>query len=169
MGSLIDNLLKLSRVSRAEMKRQEIDLSTMVDAVVSRFRDTDMSRAVEVSIEPELKTIGDEALVRAVIENLIGNAWKFTSKTEGAKIGFGRAEHNGEPMFFVSDNGAGFDMDYRDKLFGAFQRLHSPVEFEGTGIGLATVQRIVNRHGGKVDAVSSKGNGAIFYFSLESA
>jgi len=166
MGLLIDNLLKLSRVSRTEMKRQEIDLSDLTKKIVERSREIDPERNVEVVIAPGLKAFGDEVLVRAVLENLIRNAWKFTSKTDDARIEFGKTERDGEKVYFVADNGAGFAMEYRDKLFGAFQRLHSPAEFEGTGIGLATVQRIVNRHGGKVEAEGSVGKGATFYFSL---
>lgn len=166
MGLLIDNLLKLSRVSRAEMKRNEIDLSDLATRAVERLRETGSKHIVDVTIAPGVKAFGDEVLVGAVLENLIGNAWKFTSKTDGARIEFGKTERNGESMYFVSDNGAGFAMQYRDKLFGAFQRLHSLAEFEGTGVGLATVQRIVNRHGGRVDAEGSVGNGATFYFSL---
>lgn len=166
MGALIDDLLKLSRVSRAEMKRQQIDLSNMVESIIVRCRQIEPDRNVEVNVEPGLKAFGDEVLVRAILENLIGNAWKFTSKTDAAEIRVGKRDHNGDEMFFVADNGAGFDIAYRDKLFSAFQRLHSPAEFEGTGIGLATVQRIVSRHGGSVDADGVVGKGATFYFSL---
>ena len=119
-----------------------------------------------VQIAADLNAIGDEVLIRSLLENLISNAWKFTSRTENAEIEIGQIVEDGLAVFYVKDNGAGFDMEYRDKLFGAFQRLHSPAEFEGTGIGLATVQRIVNRHGGKVDAVGKPGSGATFYFSL---
>lgn len=166
MGQLIDDLLKLSRVSRVEMRRDEVDLSAMAGRVIQGHRESEPLRAVEAVVEPGMSVLADGILLRSVLENLIGNAWKFTSKTEGPRIEIGSTERNGEKMYFVKDNGAGFDMAYRDKLFGAFQRLHNPRDFEGTGIGLATVQRIVNRHGGTVDAEGSPGGGATFYFSL---
>lgn len=166
MGQLIDDLLKLSRVSRAPMKADDIDLTAMAEKIFRRLRDTEATRDVKIEIEPGLKAIGDEVLTRSIMENLINNAWKFTSKRADASISVGQTTWNGQRMFYVKDNGAGFDQAYRDKLFGAFQRLHSPAEFEGTGIGLATVQRIVNRHGGTVDAVGEVNKGAVFYFSL---
>lgn len=166
MGELIDDLLKLSRVSRAEMKQDHLDLTLAAQRIIERLRETEPNRNVDVRIADGLTATGDEVLVRSLLENLFSNAWKFTSKTDDASIEFDVAEKDGRKFFFVRDNGAGFDMEYRDKLFGAFQRLHSPAEFEGTGIGLATVQRIVNRHGGTVDAVGEPGAGATFFFSL---
>lgn len=166
MGDLIDDLLKLSRVSRAEMKRDSIDMSLLAERLLERHREVEPQRNVEVEVEQGLTAFGDEVLVRALLDNLFSNAWKFTSKTDAAKIEFGQTVRDAQPAFYVRDNGAGFDMTYADKLFGAFQRLHSPSDFEGTGIGLATVQRIVNRHGGTVSAEGEPGKGATFYFSL---
>ncbi|HZY99169.1 MAG TPA: ATP-binding protein, partial [Candidatus Baltobacteraceae bacterium] len=130
------------------------------------LRERDPDRDVEFSIEPGLLTSGEPNLLRAVLENLMGNAWKFTRKAEGPRIAVGRTE---EGEFVIRDNGAGFDMAYGNKLFGAFQRLHANEEFEGTGIGLATVARIVHRHGGSIRAEGEIGKGATFYFSLPGA
>jgi signal transduction histidine kinase len=165
MARLIDDMLLLSRLSRSDMRRNDIDLSPMAAEVIENLREGEPDRKVEVSIEPGLIASADERLVRVLLQNLIGNAWKFTSKQEDASIAVERA--NGDPtVFCVRDDGVGFDMAYADKLFGAFQRLHSAGEFEGTGVGLATVQRIVHRHGGRAWAESEPGTGATFYFTL---
>ena len=162
MGELIDDILMLSRVSRAEIRRTGVDLHTLSQSVVTELRDAEPHRKVEIEIESGLSAQGDPALLRVMLENLWSNAWKFTARTKDARIEFGR---NGDG-YFLRDNGAGFDMAYVNKLFGAFQRLHTSSEFAGTGIGLATVQRIVHRHGGQVRAEGRIGHGATFYFSL---
>ena len=167
MGQLIDDLLRLSRVTRAEMRHVPVDLSTLAAEIVAELRKSAPQRTVETVIAPGLTTRGDPALLRVMLENLLGNAWKFTGRTEGARIEFAATRgDNGEPLFRVRDNGAGFDMTYVDKLFGTFQRLHSPDEFPGTGIGLATVQRVVHRHGGHIHAEGAPGGGATFTFTL---
>ncbi|MGB8993410.1 MAG: MASE3 domain-containing protein [Desulfobaccales bacterium] len=167
MGELIDALLLLSRMARAEMRRQPVDLSAQAQAIAADLKGADPERRVEVIIEDGLTAEGDPTMLRAVLENLLGNAWKFTGKVPRARIEFGAlppaADNRG---FFVRDNGAGFDMAYVDKLFGAFQRLHGTSDFAGTGIGLATVQRIIHRHGGRVWAEGVVGQGATFYFTL---
>jgi PAS domain S-box-containing protein len=167
MGLLIDDLLRLSRVTRAEMRQVPVDLSALADDVLAELRRSDPQRAVDVVIAPGLTTRGDPALLRVLLENLLGNAWKFTGRTGAARIEFAAARgDDGEQVFQVRDNGAGFDMNYVGKLFGAFQRLHSPDDFPGTGIGLATVQRVVRRHGGSVRAEGAPGRGAAFHFTL---
>lgn len=168
MGALIDDLLELSRVTRREMATVPIDLSLIAHEVIEELQTAEPDRKVEVIIQPGLKADGDTNLVFIVLQNLLGNAWKFSSRQEVAKIEFGTTRYEGEEVFFVRDNGAGFDMQYGNKLFGAFQRLHHNNEFEGTGIGLATVQRIVHRHGGWVKATAVIGQGATFYFTLGS-
>ena len=166
MGHLIDDMLQLSRLSRGEINRQEVDLSVLAGEIVEDLQHTAPQRKVVFEIAKGITVFGDAVLLRAVLDNLLGNAWKFTAKTPEARIAFGRREEGGKEFLFVKDNGAGFDMAYGDKLFGAFQRLHSSQEFEGTGIGLATVQRIIHRHGGTVRAEGAVGQGATFYFSL---
>lgn len=166
MAGLIDDLLALSRLTRAEMKRAPVDLSASARSVVEELRQRDPQREVIVDIADNLKAEGDERLLHVALENLLGNAWKFTSKIPGAHIEVGQEMQEGKPVFFVRDNGAGFDMAYSDKLFGAFQRLHGVSEFEGTGIGLATVQRVIRRHGGRIWAEGAVGKGATFYFTL---
>ena len=166
MALLIDDLLNLSRVTRREINRTEVNLSNLANDISRNLQERNPERNVNINIEDELFLNGDEGLMRIVLENLIGNAWKFTAKTENAEISFGKQIFDEKIWFFVRDNGAGFDMNYADKLFGAFQRLHSKNEFEGTGIGLATVQRIINRHGGFVRAEGKVGEGAIFYFTI---
>ena len=165
MGELIDALLTLSRVSRHSMECKPVSLSSLAREVVEELRRQDPGREVEVSIAPDMRTEGDGHLLRILLENLFANAWKYTGKTTQARIAFDSREENGERVFFLRDNGAGFDMRYVDKLFGAFQRLHGE-EFEGTGIGLATVQRIVHQHGGRVWAEGEPDKGATFFFSL---
>ncbi|HEY0295808.1 MAG TPA: ATP-binding protein [Bordetella sp.] len=170
MDELIDDLLKLSRVSREEMHREKVDLSAIARQVLADLRQAEPQRRVDISIEDGLAAEGDARLLRIALENLLGNAWKFTSKTPDARISFAAMPgENGEPGFAVADNGAGFDMRYARRLFAPFQRLHRAVEFPGTGIGLATVQRIVKRHGGYIAAQAEPGRGARFWFSLDQA
>ena len=166
MGRLIDDLLTLSRMTRAPMARKRVDLSALARSVAAELQQQDPGRDVEVVVGEDLTGLGDPQLLRIVLENLLGNAWKFTSRRQEARIEFGAAPVEGQPAFFVRDNGAGFDMTYYDKLFSPFQRLHSGEEFAGTGIGLATVQRIINRHDGKVWAEGREAEGAVFYFTL---
>jgi len=166
MNLLIEDLLKLSRMSRSEMHLESCDLSAMAEETISNLRQISPEREVEVLIAPEVRAKGDPTLLRAVLENLLGNAWKFSAKREHARIEFGVTMESGRVSYFVRDNGAGFDMAYLGKLFNAFQRLHTATEFEGTGIGLATVQRIVRRHGGEVWAKGEIDVGATFGFSL---
>ncbi len=167
MAQLIDDLLSLSRVTRTEMRREAVNLTALAREVVAELRHLDPKRNVEAIIAEGLVAQGDPRLLRQVLENLLSNAWKYTSKQPTARIVMGTCEgRNGKPAFFVQDNGAGFDMAYTGKLFGVFQRLHSAVDFPGTGVGLATVQRIIHRHGGEVWAEGSVGQGATFYFTL---
>jgi len=166
MGQLIDDLLNLSRLSRAEMRCEPVDLTALVKLVAGELQKNQPQRDVKLQITEGLTANGDARLLRIALENLLGNAWKFTSKLPHAVIEFGKEQQNGNAAFFVRDNGAGFDMTYAAKLFGAFQRLHANSEFPGTGIGLATVQRIIHRHGGRIWAQSAVGTGATFYFVL---
>jgi signal transduction histidine kinase len=167
MGELIDDLLRLSRVTRTEIKRDAVNLSELAQQVTDEITRAQPERRINTTIQPGLVVEGDQPLLRVMLENLIGNAWKFTSKESNPTIELGATRDDaGETVYYVRDNGAGFDMDYMDKLFGAFQRLHSPDEFPGTGIGLATVQRIVRRLGGNIWAESRIGSGATFYFTL---
>lgn len=166
MAQLIDDVLRLARVTRSEMRTEVVDLSEMARTIVVQLRRSDAGRKVDIRIEEGLSTRGDNRLLQIMLTNLLENAWKFTSKREQAEIAFGREQKDGELTYFIRDNGAGFDMSYADKLFGAFQRLHAAGEFDGTGIGLATVQRVVHRHGGRVWAEGTLGKGATFYFTL---
>lgn len=166
MGRLIDDLLGLSRVTRAEMVRETVDLSAMAREICAELRKLSPKRQIEINIQPAITAVGDPRLLRVLLQNLLDNAFKFTSRTEHARISFSCEETEHGTGYIVSDNGAGFDMQYAGKLFGAFQRLHSLKEFEGTGIGLATVQRIVHRHGGLVRAQGAPGKGASFQFTL---
>ena len=166
MGKLIDDLLNLARVTRAEIHRESIDLSRVANEIVQELQANEPQRAVALKIAEGLATDGDTRLVRVALQNLIGNAWKFTSKRERAEIEFGEKTANGNRTYFVRDNGAGFDPSYASRLFGPFQRLHAANEFPGTGIGLATVQRIVHRHGGAVWAEGFVNRGATIYFTL---
>jgi PAS domain S-box-containing protein len=168
MGNLIDDLLNLSRVSRAELRPATVDLSRLATEIAAELREGNGARAVDVSIAPGLTAQGDPQLLRVALHNLLGNAWKYTGKTPQARIEFGAFQQDDETVYFVRDNGAGFDMQYAGKLFGAFQRLHTEREFAGTGIGLATVARIVHRHGGEIWAEGVPGVGATFYFILAS-
>jgi PAS domain S-box-containing protein len=166
MAGLIDDLLELSRLSRAELERQPVDLSSLAAEVTAELRAAEPRRNVETIIAPGLTGRGDPRLLRLVLENLLENAWKFTRQRDDARVEFGAMEADGQRAFFVRDNGAGFDTAYAHKMFGAFQRLHSQSEFEGSGIGLATVQRIIHRHGGRVWARGVVGQGAVFHFTL---
>ncbi|HLY66144.1 MAG TPA: ATP-binding protein, partial [Chloroflexota bacterium] len=166
MGQLIDGLLNLSHITRAEMRHETIDLSAMVRAIAADLTAAEPNRQVAFHIQNGLRTRGDARLLRAALDNLLRNAWKFTSKMDQASIEFGGTSQAGVPVYFIRDDGAGFEMEYVDKLFGAFQRLHGPAEFEGTGIGLATVQRIIQRHGGRIWAKGAVDRGATFYFTL---
>ena len=166
MGELIDDLLTLSRVTRGELIQEVVDLSALAQSVANELRQAEPKRQVEFVIAEGLVVEGDRRLLRVMLENLLGNAWKFTSRHSSARIELGVTQSEGDLAFFVRDDGCGFDMAYAGKLFGAFQRLHSASEFPGTGIGLATVQRIVHRHGGKVWAEGRVGEGATFYFTL---
>jgi len=166
MSQLIDDVLYLSRVTRADLREQDVDLSSLAQLILSRLQESDPARKVEVKIRPGVIVTGDGQLLRIALENLLENAWKFSSKQADSKIEFGVTQASGEPTYFVRDNGAGFDMTYVDRLFGPFQRLHAHGEFPGSGIGLATVQRIIHRHGGRVWAEGLLGQGATFQFTL---
>ncbi len=166
MGQLIDDLLNLSRMTRTEMRREVVDLSALAQAIAAELQNRESGRQVEFVITEGMKINGDKRLLMVVLENLLGNAWKFTEKHPRARIECGVTQVNGKSAYFVRDDGAGFDMAYADKLFGAFQRLHGTTEFSGTGIGLATVQRIIHRHGGQVWAEGAVEQGATFYFTL---
>jgi PAS domain S-box-containing protein len=166
MARLIDGLLGLSRVTRSVMRCQEVDLSSLAQAAITRLRASQPARCVGVLIQEDLVANGDDRLLAIVLDNLLGNAWKFTAKRDDACIDFGATANGGQPVYFVRDNGAGFDMALACNLFGVFQRLHSDTEFEGTGIGLATVERIIIRHGGRIWAEGNVQRGATFYFTL---
>lgn len=165
MGELIDNLLKLSRVSRYEMQRTPVDMSALAGNIATQLREQHPEQAVDFRVQPGMRVEADPNLLRIALDNLIGNAWKYTSQTAGPKVVFEKMEREHEQVYVLRDNGAGFDMRFADKLFGAFQRLHGK-EFEGTGIGLAIVQRILLRHGGRIWAEAEVGKGATFYFTL---
>jgi PAS domain S-box-containing protein len=167
MATLIDDMLTLSRITRSELKREDIDLSAIAGEVIDELRKQEPSRTVQCTIQSGIIVWGDARLLRIVLDNLLGNAWKFTSKRADAHIEFGMQRQDDETVYFVRDNGAGFDMAYAEKLFGAFQRLHETSEFPGTGIGLATAQRIIHKHGGLIWAEGEVEQGAAFYFTLE--
>jgi len=167
MAKLIDAMLNLARLIRAELIFESVDLSAIGRSVVSNLSKADPERQVEIVVADNLRTNADPDLTRVVLENLLGNAWKFSSHEEFARIELGMTYHYSQPVFFVRDNGVGFDMTYADKLFGAFQRLHAMSEFQGIGIGLATVHRIIQRHGGRIWADATVGKGATFFFTLE--
>lgn len=167
MGQLIDDLLVLSRISRAELKISRVDFSAMAEGIAARLGEEDPGRQFEWLIQPGLTAQGDPALLEIALTNLLGNAVKFTRTRLRARIEVGQIQQDGAAVYFVRDNGVGFDMAYAKKLFGAFQRLHRMDEFPGTGIGLATVQRIVQRHGGKIWAEAAVDQGAAFFFTLE--
>lgn len=166
MGQLIDDILKLSRLIRVEMKQETVDIGEIAGKIVQDLRVANPERSVKVKIEAGLQTTADSTLLTAALENLIGNAWKFTSAKRDARIVIGKDLLGGVTVFYVEDNGAGFDMKYSDQLFGAFQRLHKAEEFPGMGIGLASVRRVIHRHGGEVWAKAAPGEGAKFYFTI---
>jgi light-regulated signal transduction histidine kinase (bacteriophytochrome) len=169
MSDLIDALLVLSRISRHTLHRETVDVSALVENIVSDLRQRDPARYVEVVVQPGINVHGDRRLLSDLFTNLISNAWKFSSKIEKARIDVGCATRGAMATIYVRDNGAGFDMAYEKKLFKPFQRLHGASEFEGSGIGLATVARIVDRHGGRIWAESKPNEGAVFYFTLPTA
>jgi len=166
MGILIDELLKLSRITRATLKCTAVDLSQLATEVLQDLQDTAPDHPAQILIQPGLQVHGDSGLLKVALENLLGNAWKYSGKRADPRIEFGRFADGAETIYFISDNGVGFDMDYADKLFGAFQRLHHREQFEGSGIGLATVKRIVHRHGGRIWADSKPDEKTTFYFTL---
>lgn len=166
MGSLIDDLLKLSRISRKNIEKEKFDIGALAIELIEELREWDPEREVEFHTEGDLEIHADKGLFRSLMQNLISNAWKFSADQSPAHIVVGSTVLNTQKTFYLKDNGVGFDMKYADKLFRAFQRLHSEKQFEGTGIGLATVQRIISRHGGKIWAESEPGKGTTFYFYL---
>lgn len=166
MGELIDDMLQLSAVSRSEIRTELVNLSDLAQSVFAALKEQQPDRQVEMSVENGITTKGDKKLLQIVLENLIGNAWKYSKKQQIAKIEFGEFQKGKKRIFFIKDNGAGFNMEYKNKLFGVFQRLHDS-EYEGTGIGLATVKRIIDRHGGKIWANAKENIGATFYFTLK--
>jgi PAS domain S-box-containing protein len=166
MAELIDDLLLLSHVARVELKKSKVDLTALARSIMQELQKTQPERQVEFVLAPGLAASGDPNLMRTLLENLLSNAWKFTSKKPQARIEFGMTYHDDKPVFFTQDNGAGFDMTYADKLFKPFQRLHSLADFPGTGIGLASVRRIVHRHGGRAWAKGKPNEGATFYFTI---
>jgi signal transduction histidine kinase len=166
MSNLVDDLLDLSRITRREFTKQQVNLSKLASEVITLLQETEPQHKVRIKITPDLHAHGDATLLQSALQNLLENAWKFSSKEAQAEIELGRTTVEGEKVFFVRDNGVGFNMAYAKNLFGAFQRLHGVNEFSGTGIGLATVQRIINRHGGRIWAESEVGKGATFYFTL---
>ncbi len=168
MELLIDDLLKLSRVTQTEMYFESFDLSSMMKAIIEEQKKNDPDRDIDIVVQADIVVTGDPRLLRDALQNLVDNAWKFTAKTEHPRIEFGKMKENGETVYFIKDNGVGFDMKYVDKLFGVFQRLHTTEEFPGTGVGLATVRRIITRHNGRIWAEGEVGKGATFWFTLQS-
>ncbi len=167
MGLLIDDLLALARISRRSVRRGPVDVSALAADVVRELHEKDPGRSVAVEVQPGLHADADRGLVKIALDNLLGNAWKFTSKTPQPRIEVGAERLDGVEVFYVRDNGAGFEMQYSHKLFGAFQRLHAESDFTGTGIGLATVQRIVSLHHGRIWAEGVPQRGACFRFTLD--
>ena len=166
MSRLIDDLLSLSRISRQEIQRREVNVSGIAASIANELREANPGRRVEVNIKENLTAFADPGLIEIALSNLLGNAWKFTTKTAHARIEFGAVEQDGKVIYYVRDNGAGFNQKYAEKMFWPFHRLHSEAAFEGTGIGLAIVDRIIRLHGGKVRAEGIEGKGATIYFSL---
>lgn len=169
MSELIDALLALSRISRHTLRRELVDVTSLVESAIADLRQQQPDRRAEVIIQPGMTVHGDRRLVSDLLTNLVSNAWKFTAKSPHARIEVGQQIHGSMSTLFVRDNGAGFDMAYAQRLFKPFQRLHGPTEFEGSGLGLATVARIVDRHGGRIWAESQPNQGAVFYFTLPAA
>jgi light-regulated signal transduction histidine kinase (bacteriophytochrome) len=167
MSRLIDDLLKLSRIARQEMQRKSFDLSEMASSIIADLREADPDRSVKVDIKSRLEVFADPGLIEIALSNLLPNAWKFTKKTEHARIELGTMDQDGMIIYYVRDNGAGFDQQFAEKMFRPFHRLHLEEDFEGTGIGLAIVERIIIRHGGKVWAEGEVGKGATIYFSIK--
>ncbi len=168
MGELIEDLLKLSRATRLEMHRETVNLSDLAASYLSGLQQQEPERQVAIIVEPDIYVTGDASLLRIALENLLDNAWKFTRDVRQARIEFGTKQHDGRTFYYISDNGAGFDMAYAHKLFHVFQRLHDQEEYAGTGIGLSIVTRIIQRHGGMVWAEGEVGRGAKFLFTIES-
>jgi light-regulated signal transduction histidine kinase (bacteriophytochrome) len=166
MGHLINDLLNLSRITRSEMSFSSVNLSEIANAIISGLIAEDSDRSVDFIVPETIELYADRSLIYVAMENLLGNAWKFTSHHESARIEVGALEQDGKQICYVRDDGAGFDMKFVDRLFKEFQRLHSPENFEGTGIGLVIVQRIINRHGGRIWAEGTPEQGATFYFTL---
>ncbi len=165
MAELIDDLLEFSRVSRAQPNRARVDLSALVRAIATELAQASPGRSIAIDIQGGLEVSADPRLIRIVLENLLGNAWKFTGRVDRPTIAFGRTEIDGEAAYFIRDNGAGFSMSYAEKLFRPFQRLHSDADFPGTGIGLATIQRVIERHGGRVWAGCGGSRAVLHFFS----
>ena len=166
LSTLIDDILQLSKITRSELHFGSIDLSALTETILQRYKDQEPERKAHWIVEPALEVVGDKQLIELMMENLIGNAWKFTRNVDETEISFTTDLVNGGKVFVVRDNGAGFNMHYSNKLFREFQRLHGVDEFEGTGIGLATVKRILDRHGGNIWADSEPNKGASFFFTL---
>ncbi len=167
MTAMIDAILQLSRIGRYEMHREKVKLSALAQDIALELETTYPDRKVKFSITEGIVAAGDPMLLRMALENLIGNAWKFTQEREGARIEFGVMQKNSKTIYYVRDNGTGFDMKYADKIFDPFQRLDNAMAFSGTGIGLASVKRIIHRHGGEIWAEGEVDKGATFYFTLQ--
>jgi len=166
MGYLIDDILRLSRITRAEITLSTVNITSIVESIVLEFKEREPERNVDFTIQQGLYAKADHNLIKIAMENMISNAWKFTSRNEKASIEFGSMKENGKNVFFLKDNGVGFDQTFSDKLFTVFSRLHRASEYPGTGVGLATVKRIINKHGGEVWAYGEVDKGATFYFTL---
>jgi light-regulated signal transduction histidine kinase (bacteriophytochrome) len=169
MNRLISDILVLSRATQSELVKEDVDMSTLARDLIKEFQQKDPQRDVQISIAEGLVAHGDRRFLSVVLQNLLSNAWKYSSKTQRARIEFGRTAKDGQDVFYVRDNGAGFDPAHADSLFVAFQRLHTAEEFEGIGIGLATVHKVIDRHGGRIWAESTPGHGATFYFRMGEA
>lgn len=169
MSDLIDDLLNLSRLTRSDMEFADVNLSKLVSDKIDELKRIEPTRKIKVNIKNNVNVTGDPRLLNIAIENLIGNAWKFTSKSTNPMIEFGISNNSDKLIYYIKDNGAGFNMEYAGKLFGPFQRLHSDQDYRGSGIGLATVQRVITRHGGKIWAEGKEGKGATFFFTLTEA
>ena len=163
---LIDDLLELARTTQAPMALQTIDLSEIAQNILQHLAESQPERKVDVRIQPGMRVTADLNLMKIALDNLLGNAWKYSDKQAHARIEFGRSDKGGDETYFIKDNGIGFDMRFADKLFSSFQRLHKASEYEGTGIGLATVQRIIHRHGGRIWGEAEPNKGASFYFTI---